>query len=233
MKEFITIVLTSGFTTGIILALYRHFLSRNIEAFKNNLLFDSQRKVHDFQLFTTKKHETYPKLYGLLYKSTDSILNVTSWFQSYPSFEQHSKTDLENYLGKHELLETNKNRILSLWETDKQKMQKELHTLIQNENFFEADKLRIDAYRLYSESLLYQSENVAKIGEEIVQKQRELLLDHDWYRQEVEVKEKKEIREKIKEHIDTLKKLRKELLETMKSELTVGYYEDPEMKTIT
>lgn len=231
MNDILTTVLTSGFTTAIVLALYRHFLSRNMESFKNNLLFDSQRKVHDFQLFTTKKHETYPKLYGLLYKSTDSILNVTNWFQSYPSFVQHSKTDLENYLGKHELLETDKNRILSLWETDKQKMQKELHTHIQSENFFEADKLRIDAYRLYSESLLYQSENVSKIGGEIVKKQRELLLDHDWYRQEVEVKEKKEIREKIQEHKDTLDKFRQELLETMKSELTVGYYEHPEMKS--
>ena len=227
MKDTLITVLTSGFTTALILALYRHFLSRNIEAFKSNLLFDSQRKVHDFQLFTTKKHETYPKLYGLLYESTDSILNVTSWFQSYPSFVQYSKTDLENYLGKHELLETDKNKILTLWETDKQKMQKELHTLIQNENFFEADKLRIDAYKLYSESLLYQSENVARICGEIVQKQRELLLEHDWYRQEVEVKEKKEIREKIIEHKDTLNKLRNELLETMKGELTVGYYKDP------
>ncbi|MDZ5712796.1 hypothetical protein [Jeotgalibacillus haloalkalitolerans] len=233
MNDILTTILTSGITTAGILALYRHFLSRNIEAFKSNLLFDSQRKVHDFQLFTTKKHETYPRLYGLLYKSTDSILNVTSWFQEYPSFVEYSKTDLENYLSKHELLEVDKNRILSLWETDKQKMQKELHTLIQNEKFYEADQLRIDAYRLFSESLLYQSEDVKKIGEEIVKKQRELLLDHDWYRQEVEPKERKEIRNKIKVHKDTLDKLRKELLETMKTELTVGYYEETQMKSTT
>lgn len=229
MNDTLTTILTSGFTTAIVLALYRHFLSRNIEAFKSNLLFDSQRKVHDFQLFTTKKHEIYPKLYGLLYKSTDSILNATSWLQSYPSFVQNSKTDIENFLGKHELLENDKNRILSLWETDKQKMQKELHTLIQNENFYEADKLRINAYQFFSESLLYQSENIAIIGEKIVQKQRELLLHHDWYRQEVEVNEKKEIREKIKAHKDSLDKLRKELLEKMKAELSVGYYENQEL----
>ncbi|WP_421383344.1 hypothetical protein ACOJQI_02820 [Bacillus salacetis] len=233
MNDILTTVLTSGFTTAIVLALYRHFLSRNIESFKSNLLFDSQRKVHDFQLFTTKKHETYPKLYGLFYKSTDSILTVTSWFQEYPSFVEYSKTDLENYLSKHELLETDKNRILSLWESDKRKMQSELHTLIQHKMFSEADILRVDAYRLFSESLLYQSENVAEIGEKIVQKQRQLLINHDWYRQEVEVKERKEIREQIKENKDTLEKLRRELLETMKAELTVGYYEDPEMKSIT
>ncbi|WP_233879915.1 hypothetical protein [Virgibacillus halodenitrificans] len=232
MSDIFTTILTSGVTTTSILALYRHFLSRNIEEFKSNLLFDSQRKVHDFQLFTTKKHETYPKLYGLLYKSTDSILNVTNRLQSYPSFNQHSKADLENYLGKHELLETDKNRILSLWETDKQKMQKELQTLIQNESFQEADQLRIDAYRLFSESLLYQSEEVTNIGEEIVKKQRELLLDHDWYRQEAEPKERREIREKIQEHKDTLDRLRKELLETMKSELRVGYYGEIQMKTV-
>lgn len=230
MNETLKTILTSGLTTAIVLALYRHFLSRNIEAFKSNLLFDSQRKVHDFQLFTTKKHETYPKLYALFYKSTDSILNITNWLQSYTSFVQHSKSDLENYLGKHELLEAEKNRILSLWETDKLKMQKELHTLIQNERFHEADQLRIDAYKLFSASLLYQSENVTEICEKIVQKQRELLLDHDWYREEVEVKEKKVIREKIKEHKENLEQLRKVLLKTMKSELKVGYYEDPEMK---
>ncbi|WP_066415269.1 hypothetical protein [Sutcliffiella cohnii] len=233
MNETITTILTSGFTTAIVLVLYRHFLSRNIEAFKINLLFDSQRKVHDFQLFTTKKHETYPKLYGLLYKSTDSILSATNWYQEYPSFVEYSKVDLVNYLGKHELLENDKNRMLSLWETDKQKMQKEIHNVIQHKKFYEADVLRVEAYKVFSESLLYQSENVATIGEKIVKKQRELLIDQDWYREEVEPKERKEIRNKINVHRDTLEEMRNELLETMKSELTVGYYEDPEIKSIT
>ncbi|OXS61513.1 hypothetical protein B1B00_09090 [Bacillus sp. DSM 27956] len=196
-------------------------------------MFDSQRKVHDFQLFTTKKHETYPKLYGLLYKSTDSILSVTSWYQEYPSFVEYSKADLEKYLGNHELLENDKNRILSLWETDKQKMQKEIHNIIQHKKVYEADVLRVEAYKLFSESLLYQSENVATIGEKIIDNQRKLLIDHDWYREEVEPKERKEIRQNIKFHREHLEQLRKELLETMKTELTVGYYEDPEMKSIT
>jgi hypothetical protein len=40
-----------------------------------------------------------------------------------------------------------------------------------------------------------------------------------------------EIRNKINVHRDTLEEMRKELLETMKSELTDGYYEDPEIKS--
>jgi hypothetical protein len=231
MKDTLITILTSGFTTAIVLALYRHFLSRNIEAFKSNLLFDSQRKVHDFQLFTTKKHETYPKLYGLFYKATDSIFNVTNWYQQYPDFMEHTKTDLENYLSNHDLLEKDKGRIFYLWETDKKEMQKELHNVIQHKKFFVADTLRLEAYQLFSETLLYQSETVAELCEKIVGEQRQLLLEHDWYREEVEIGEKKEIREKVQLHRERLEELRKELLEIMKEELTVGYYENPEKKS--
>ncbi|KAB3539386.1 hypothetical protein F9231_09945 [Bacillus safensis] len=159
----------------------------------------------------------------MFYKATDSIFAVTNWYQQYPNFMKHTKTDLENYLSNHDLLEKDKGRIFYLWETDKREMQKELHNLIQHKKFFEADTLRLEVYQLFSETLLYQSEIVAELCEKIVGEQRQLLLEHDWYK-EVEPAEKKEIREKIKFHREMLESLRKELLEIMKKELTVGYY---------
>ncbi|RZT23129.1 hypothetical protein [Fictibacillus sp. BK138] len=224
MKTILIAILTSGITSGIVLGLYRHFLSRNIESYKNTLLFDLQRKVHDFQLFAAKKHEEYADLYSTLHVATDELLNFTSWFKEYPSFQGYTENELDNYLEQHNLIQSHKLRIKSLWETDKWAMQSEIHKIIEWNKRAEADRLRLIAYQNYSQSLIYQSKEVAKICEEITQKHVELILDFDLYN-DIEPNEKKEVRKKIETHKERLRVLREELHKVMHSELTIGYYE--------
>jgi hypothetical protein len=221
MKTILITILTSGITSGFVLGLYRHFLSRNIESYKNDLLYDLQRKVHDFQLFAAKKHEKYAELYGSLQIATDEILNVTSPLQFYPPFREYTEEEIDKYLEQHNLIQANKLRIKSL---SKNEMQREIQKLVEHEKIVKADKLRISAYKNYSQTLIYQSQEVIKICDEITSIHRELLIDHDYYK-EAEVSERKAIREKLAAHKENLKNLHNELHKVMQSELTVGYYE--------
>lgn len=79
----ITTVVTSGIVSGLVAlgmqtylkGTINHHFSKRIEAFKEQITvqaeqrkMDFDRKIHDFSLYSTKRHEIYPELFQQLHK---------------------------------------------------------------------------------------------------------------------------------------------------------------------
>ncbi|MCD4652760.1 hypothetical protein K8T06_02375 [bacterium] len=92
---------------------HRHDLTTISESLK----YDYQRKLEDFNLFTTKKHAIYMKLYELIHIAFGKVGNLTS---SRPilTLEDRDKTDIEMYMDVYNFPNKIKSRILNMWDTN-------------------------------------------------------------------------------------------------------------------
>jgi hypothetical protein len=82
-------ILTSSFVTLIISTYVKggigNFYNKKLARFNNDLnlvleekKLDFQRKIHDFSLYSNKRHEIYPEIYKKFKKSTNSISYLIS-----------------------------------------------------------------------------------------------------------------------------------------------------------
>ncbi|MDI3089996.1 hypothetical protein QJ133_02240 [Priestia megaterium] len=183
---------------------------------------DFQRKIHDFSLYSTKRHEIYPELFKKLHKLNSQLNN----FESKAFLEMHmlqSKAELIIYLKEIgvDLNERFTNQIEKIYaEYDKHK-----NLQISFQQFNHVFRLHLTAelakeYNVlnmfYSESLLYLSENVAIRIDKIIYGIAYLIspdMRTDFPR-DVDVPA---LKQEITDKIDELKQL-------LKKELAVGDY---------
>jgi len=183
---------------------------------------DFQRKIHDFSLYSTKRHEIYPELFKKLHKLNSQLNNL----ESKAFLDMHmlqSKTELIIYLKEIgvDLNERFTNQIEKIYaEYDKHK-----NLQISFQQFNHVFRLHLIAelakeYNVlnmfYSESLLYLSDNVAVKIDKVIYGIAYLIspdmrtdFPHD-----VDVPA---LKQEITDKIDELKQL-------LKKELAVGDY---------
>ncbi|MYL30727.1 hypothetical protein GLW03_12915 [Halobacillus halophilus] len=221
MMDIIITVLTSGATTTAVIALYRHFLSRNIESYKNELLYDLQRKVHDFQLYSNKKHEIYAEIYKQLYLCNNEIKLVTAIYKQFEYYINYTQKELEDFLNERKVLQIEKDEIKRLFSTDKGKMAEKIHDIIGRDKFLEVEKLRIKTYQFTCETLIYQSEEVDSLCDKITDNQAEILKVFNKYKVSPNKKQTLDCVETLNVELDGLIK---DLQRAMQNELSIGYY---------
>ncbi|MGG4255509.1 hypothetical protein ABEW12_19185 [Bacillus licheniformis] len=206
---------------------YKNNLRKDIEGHKNRLLLDLQRKTHDFQLFTEKKHKKYAELHSTLFEATDLVLEATDLFSISCQYKNLNNKDLKNIIESHDLGDTEKEKLYDLLDNNKKEdLDKELNEMIRQQKFKKAEDLSLQGYILFRESLIYLSDDVAKVCNEILNKQKKLLVDFYNYRNGlpgIDV-------DKLKGDTENLKKSMEKLGKSMRKELSIGYYEDEEGK---
>jgi hypothetical protein len=69
----------------------KNFFDKNIKDHKHELTkslkeveFDYQRKIHDFTLYTQKRHDIYAELYEKLFRTISEVKFSTSKMRAYP-----------------------------------------------------------------------------------------------------------------------------------------------------
>jgi hypothetical protein len=232
-KVIITSALTSGVVTVMINSFIKggisHYYNKKLKRFETDLSvmseekrLDFQRKLHDFGLYSSKRHEIYPMLYKYLIEASTVVSYALAIKKYAPDmiFADEKTLLLFKEQNDHGSKEENLDKALVTREIEATK-----------EAVFSAEKV-LDFFR---ESELFLSENVAKQGIEIVMNlaavakeiHLKTLIDHGIDFVELFGLNKMQLRDYsvIRNEIDEINTRISRLKALMKNELGIGDYE--------
>ncbi|MFD2328976.1 hypothetical protein ACFSR7_06910 [Cohnella sp. GCM10020058] len=184
--ELVRSILTSTIVTGIVVALFQAFYKyradKNLEQYRQQLTqlteslkFDLQRKIQDFNLYTIKRHETIPELFKLLLLAESNIRGLFGGRRSL-TFEEFNKSDIEEYLLNRKVVRGMVEKILDLWETDKEASIDQMNSYLRVIEFSEARVSFNEAKNYFVLSELYLTDEVARLVDEFIKTLGELLV---------------------------------------------------------
>ncbi|MGR9049755.1 hypothetical protein ACQ4XT_14120 [Halobacillus faecis] len=211
-------IITSGLVSSLVTGFFNFLFKRNISKYQNQLLFDLQRKTHDFQLYTNKRHESYADLYSSLHETTDEIMKVTHSALQLPNFMHLTESEVDDYLEKREDSENLKSAIKDLYYQDLVILDKELKRIEIKWQWKKACDMKSKSYQNYTKSIIFQSSNVYEICENLFEQLQELLLVFEGF--DFKHDDQDLINNKRKE----IYSLRRYLRGEIQKELSVGYY---------
>ncbi len=114
------------------LSRFQHALDTKLEDHKSALQrvasetqFDYQRRIQDFNLYTSRKHEIYPEVYKKIFEAESNLLQIYG-VKYYPDFNQWSISEIEQNLSEFHVPQGHLTRIIQMWNTNKQNAIQEL-----------------------------------------------------------------------------------------------------------
>lgn len=142
---------------------HRSELTRELEGLKHR----QQMLYKDFELYTSKIHETYPELYKHIETAIGFIMNLRGYGRSL-NYENTDKADLQKYFEEIYMTKFDQTRILNLWEHDKEGSKKEINKTIRLIKYNEAHLKWNEAndYFIYNE--LFYTEEVSSNARELL-----------------------------------------------------------------
>ena len=246
MKDFLfnyldTIIISSSVSTIILsttIFIIKKFFSKKIdchfnkklEEYKNELNvinrqveFDYQRKIQDFSLYTTKKHEKYIELHELLNIANGAIRGLMG-LQHELTYEEFNKEDVEKMLFDLKVPSGKINEIFTIWDDNgKEKAIKVMKEYLQMFKIISAKDSLIEVNNFYLKSRLFFSNDLCNYFEKSHSNLNELFaLSKESIKLPGSLGRNGSI--KINELRDKVKKCMDQLEETMKNEISIGYY---------
>ncbi|MBP1153967.1 MULTISPECIES: hypothetical protein [unclassified Paenibacillus] len=215
-----------------------NFFNKNLERHKSQLMIENdqfkkhlnseleelkhkqQKILKDFDLYTTKKHETYPELYKCLEKAIGKIMRLKGETR-FPSFENVSSEDLEDYLKSLNVTAKDKDDILQLWNNNATKNDAilRIRKVLKMISYNEAYELWHEANDFFIYNELYFSERVAG--------QARKLLDFLWeyleYLEPIAPLDSEDLRAINELKTMVIPNARNELKQLLKEDLTLSF----------
>jgi hypothetical protein len=235
-----------GFLTSTFFIAVIAFLSRNITKgyinnyFKNKLedhkhdlqqiteeiRYDYQRKIHDFSLFSSKKHEVYAYLYKLYNKANTDVKIATASYREYPDFKKNDSEEVEKYLLEMDINKDVVEKIKNMWSGDKEKAFKEFQNAIDFKKLITADRSKYEAITYFWDHSIYLSRDIEQSSKdindclkEIIHKEEYRIIDgNEGIKKSEFYKGQRNLNLQIDGHLRKIK-------EYMRKELSIGYYE--------
>lgn len=240
IKDFAVYVLSTVVSSGVLLFFIRNWLKGSVNSHFNKKLenhrhdlqkitedikYDYQRKIHDFSLFSNKKHEVYAELYKLLNDANNKVKIATAVFRQYPNFHNQQFEKVEKYLNEYQVSDDNIEHLRSKWANGTNEGFKEFQRVIDREKVIKADESRIKAYFYLINNELFLNDEVAKNAHDIADKLRLLVISEDLRIMDgFEGINRKDFYNEQKEHNKTIDEKLKMVKVSMQKELAIGYY---------
>lgn len=243
IQEFLVLFgIPASITTLLFFILRKYFgtkidtaFKKNIEKYKQELLvatehskFDFQRKIQDFNLFTSKKHEVYGELNKLLLIAENYITGLFG-FRTELSYEEFDKIDLKKVMENSGFPNGKINQILNTIDEGNR-----IEAIIMMKKFLGLKEFRdsnnalINARNYFWSSIFYFSDKVESLVKDILSKLTSLLVKQEQIDQLPEVAQ--ETKNKLGLESIELKReipiILENIMEQMKEELSVGYYKN-------
>jgi len=188
--------------------------------------FDFQRKIEDFNLFVTQKHEKYSELYGKLLEAFSRVTNLYG-LKSELTYEEHNEADIRRIMEKENFPEGKIQEIFQIWEAkDKSEAIDQMKIFKRLVEFQKASRSIQEARSYFRPAQLYFSDDLVDLIEEFFSKlnhaQSNYEINHNFHTGMPHgytdlVKEGREAENKAKDFLS-------EITSQMKKELSVGYY---------
>lgn len=212
-----------------------HF-SKQLEKYKRDLQdiseatkFEYQRKLSDFNLYTTKKHEHYIKLYEQILNAYGYVSHLASALKMRPSYSWYNEEDIRDHLKKLLLPKGRIDELVTAWNDNKNQAEREIYKCITLKEEFDAENAINEMKNLYWKSQLYMSETLSSEIKTLIDQLFELYFNCKCeYKEFEEPKERLSNYEKNKQSKEIIDKHFQDIVILMKEELTVGYYSKKE-----
>ncbi|WP_160037196.1 hypothetical protein [Paenibacillus sp. An7] len=205
---------------------HRSQLQSSMEAYK----FDIQRKMQDFSLYTTKKHEAYSSLYRLFLEADNHIGRIMGGkHRQADDYMVYTIDEITKLLDKYEIKMSRQKIILDNWNRrhEDPSVLKNLQNLMNRVYNDQARDYQRRAHNEYFFNKLYLSKEVNRICEDLSSELGFICVNIDALNNGNEVQW---VQNKAEENIfksnSKINNLFKELNLTMQEELKVGYYAD-------
>jgi len=216
---------------------FDHYFEKNLERHKSDLQnilelnkFDLQRKMHDFSLYTTKKHEIYPKLYQL-FLLADGRLGELRGFQSKYDFKTLNAEQIIYILKtEYEIPEVSYQKYLTDWDARKESFIDDFIDFMRRVEFQRANRAIIEAK---NNALLYDLYLSNEVSEKLLKLSgllRSYLVDAEHVKDFIGP-ERTALAQEMAHTEEEITKLILEIKSIMQSELKKGYYVTNEKHT--
>ncbi|MFP7483365.1 hypothetical protein SFC65_04330 [Priestia filamentosa] len=188
MNEIVKTLLVSAGSSALVALVIQHFIKGGIKSFYDKRLekfkdeiaiyaeqrkLDFDRKLHDFSLYSSKRHELYPQLFKRVYE-----LNYSMRFAHDRAFLSsrfiHSLEDIEPYFKglKISLDEDLKNYIENKqneWEEDKDLCLKTISSVIRDALYYKAGQDLKELDEFFMGNILFFSDSVVEKTQKVVE----------------------------------------------------------------
>jgi len=205
------------------------YFAKQLEKYKRDLQdiseqtkFEYQRKLSDFNLYTTKKHEHYIKLYEEILNAYSYTLQLASALKLMPSYSGYNEDDISEHLKKLLLPKGKIDDLVALWKRDRTQAEREIREYVKFKEEFDAENAINQMKNIYLKSQLYLSPPLLIKLKDLNNQLFDLFINcKSEFGEQKERALRYEKSLKLKEIID---KHFEEIVDIMKGELSVGYY---------
>ncbi|MGE7604226.1 hypothetical protein ACQKL5_17285 [Peribacillus sp. NPDC097675] len=139
---------------------------------KQNKLYTS------YELFTVKRHESYPELYKLLEICNGAVRRLRGIRRTL-HFNNVNTQDIKAFMEDKSFTSSDIDYILSLWETQNKKAITEINYRLERINYNEAEEKFIEANDYYFFNVLFLSEEVEKMARDLLNNIHTIWLNYD------------------------------------------------------
>jgi hypothetical protein len=188
---------------------YQHDLNLVTE----NAKLDIQRKIYDFNLYSSKKHEIYAELYKKVLIAHGQITGLMGFRKSI-NLNFLDKSYIIEFLKNNNFNENDITELSHDWDLNRKTQVDKITKYLRNKEINEADSKLVEANNYYLESKLYMSNKIDNISNELIDEIRKLFIiyemanDYNYYPEDNVDKElglKKSLEEKRILFCDSLK----------------------------
>lgn len=140
--------------------------------------YDFNRYAEDFNLYTTKRHESYLKIHQALLDAESQVLQLRGFIQI-PDFSKYTKEEISIWLDEKHFTEKQKYPVLNNWENNRKEAMKNVNDLFQLSRHHDANTSCNNAKNFVLDYQLYLSEKIFTDCLELTKKIKHLLINYD------------------------------------------------------
>lgn len=221
-----SVSIISGLVLYLIRALIKdkinNYFGKKMENHKHNLQliteqakFDYQRKIQDFGLYTTKRHEAYAEVYKLVLIAYGKVTDLRG-LRRVLSFEDYDSEDIKKYLEEKKIPTRKITEIVGKWDVDREIAVKEIRGYEKLRFFQEARNDYAEARNYLYLNELYMADEIVKDVGNVLERLGKLLINYEYPDAGTRTENQSLIKE-IDGGLVTVK-------DSMRKELSISYY---------
>lgn len=126
---------------------------------------DYQRKLHDFALYSTKKHEVYRELFRLILIADGSVAQLYG-IRTSLDFEPLSLADVSIYLDGLKVFPSVKSGIIRIWDSHRNQAVQDLKALVRRIELERAEQAINEAWNFFLVNSLYLEDEMSRTSTE-------------------------------------------------------------------
>ena len=205
--------------------------TKEIETYKQKLSiateevrFDHQRKIQNYNIYIQNKHTAYSKLQELLLIADSRVGSLFGGIVEQSTYEEYNEEDFKYLMETNNFSKGKINEILIFLKTDRKIAINNLRSYLRLKEFSDSKYAISDAYNQYLLSRFYLSKEVDDIAKELIDKLRR--LQHNYSMMErlpYEREERKDFSDKSGKLNIEISNLLHNLINLMKTELELGH----------